>query len=182
MLTETTPSPLAGCTIDNDDGKRWRIIGPAGTWEMTPAGLVTARQAEAICKAVLAMPTPITPAAADVLAERRRQVEAEGWTPEHDDQHSDGELAQAAAVYAHPLAIKLVEPIAARERRDDPWPWHDSADVSGGRGDCPCWGWVRAWFKPRTRRRDLVRAAALLLAEIERLDRLAATQPTAEAP
>jgi hypothetical protein len=31
-----------------------------------------------------------------IAAERRRQIEAEGWTPEHDDQHSDGVLALAA--------------------------------------------------------------------------------------
>ncbi|MCT7342167.1 hypothetical protein N5K55_20610 [Pseudomonas aeruginosa] len=29
----------------------------------------------------------------DVQAERRRQVEAEGWTPEHDDKHSHGQMA-----------------------------------------------------------------------------------------
>lgn len=31
----------------------------------------------------------------DVLAERRRQIEAEGWTDEHDDAHEVGELAAA---------------------------------------------------------------------------------------
>ncbi|HHG5409119.1 TPA: hypothetical protein ACPWMT_005896, partial [Pseudomonas aeruginosa] len=36
----------------------------------------------------------------DVQAERRRQVEAEGWTPEHDDGHSHGQMARAAACYA----------------------------------------------------------------------------------
>lgn len=36
----------------------------------------------------------------DVQAERRRQVEAEGWTPEHDDEHSHGQIARAAACYA----------------------------------------------------------------------------------
>ena len=41
-----------------------------------------------------------TQAEHDVLAERRRQVEAEGWTPEHDDAHDDGSLALAGAAYA----------------------------------------------------------------------------------
>ncbi len=36
----------------------------------------------------------------DVQAERRRQVEAEGWTPKHDDEHADGQMAQAAGCYA----------------------------------------------------------------------------------
>ena len=39
-------------------------------------------------------------AAQDVLTERRRQVEAEGWTTAHDDEHEDGQLAAAAASYA----------------------------------------------------------------------------------
>ncbi len=33
----------------------------------------------------------------DVIAERRRQVEVEGWSPEHDDAHMDKSLADAAA-------------------------------------------------------------------------------------
>lgn len=33
------------------------------------------------------------------------------------------------------------------------------------------WPWDREWWKPKDRRRNLVRAAALLIAEIERLDR-----------
>lgn len=87
-------------------------------------------------------------AARDVLAERRRQVEAEGWTPAHDDAHDDGELAEAAAAYA----------------LDNGW----------AGAPPPSWPWSAAWWKPKDRRSNLVRAAALLLAEIERLDRAAA--------
>jgi hypothetical protein len=32
------------------------------------------------------------PALLDVIAERQRQVSAEGWTPEHDDQYEHGQL------------------------------------------------------------------------------------------
>lgn len=35
------------------------------------------------------------------------------------------------------------------------------------------WTWDRSWWKPTNRRRDLVKAGALILAEIERLDRAA---------
>jgi hypothetical protein len=90
----------------------------------------------------------------DIAAERRRQVEAEGWTPEHDDQHKDYELSQAAAWYAANAA--------GWNRR--------------GYGALPYWPWDKEWCKPckpKDRRRDLVRAAALLVAEIERLDRAA---------
>lgn len=38
------------------------------------------------------------------------------------------------------------------------------------------WPWDEQWWKPSTARRDLVKACALALAEIERLDRATATQ------
>lgn len=94
----------------------------------------------------------------DIAAERRRQREAEGWTPEHDDAHATGAMAAAAAVYAlhstregHPMPASVID---AAVRQFWPWEW--------------------SWWKPKDRRRDLVRAAALLVAEIERLDREAA--------
>lgn len=83
-------------------------------------------------------------AAYEILNERRRQIEVEGWTPEHDDEHEGGELAHAAACYA--------------------------------RGSSSDWPWDMSWWKPgRDYRRRLVKAAALIIAEIERLDRLPAT-------
>ena len=91
-----------------------------------------------------------TQAARDVLTERQRQVEAEGWTPGHDDGHSHGELAAAAACYA------LYSGGCRNARALEYWPWGDA-------------GW-----KPKDPRRNLVKAAALILAEIERLDRAAA--------
>lgn len=101
----------------------------------------------------------LTQAAADVLAERRRQIEVEGWTPEHDDEHHVGEMAQAAAAYADDSALRL---------QGAP------ADIVAGPGDPPePWPWDEAWWRPGDPRRMLVKAAALLLAEIERLDRAA---------
>lgn len=91
----------------------------------------------------------------DIIAERRRQVEVEGWTPEHDDTHAKGEMAIAAACYAVPGAIEWGSWVY-RARRVLKWPWE------------------RKWWKPKDRRRDLVRAGALIIAEIERLDRAAA--------
>jgi hypothetical protein len=38
------------------------------------------------------------------------------------------------------------------------------------------WPWEASWFKPSTARRDLIKAGALILAEIERLDRAAERQ------
>lgn len=97
-------------------------------------------------------PTLITPsnAALDVMAERVRQIRVEGWMARHDDGHRHGELAVAAACYA-------------------------IADVLQDRTMAPgMWPWTVDWWKPSDNRRNLVKAGALILAEIERLDRAAA--------
>ncbi|WP_173087321.1 hypothetical protein [Devosia sp. 1635] len=107
-------------------------------------------------------------AAFDVLAERRRQIEAEGWTPDHDDEHRRGQLSRAAAAYAYFGSLLDEE----RERGANT----DSFTTFIIRHLFPSWGtvyggWDWHWWKPKTRREDLVRAGALILAEIERLDR-----------
>lgn len=94
----------------------------------------------------------VSKAAQDVLAERHRQVEAEGYTPEMDDNYLTDDLAMAAACYA-----------AYGDHTSKMPP-----QVPGG------WPWARETFKPRDRRSNLVRAGALILAELERLDRDAA--------
>lgn len=82
----------------------------------------------------------------EIAAERERQVDAEGWTPEHDDGHDRGELARAAACYAH----------------GD----YDDGFVIGA-----IWPWSEDWWKPSDRRRELIKAGALIVAELERLER-----------
>lgn len=90
----------------------------------------------------------------DVLNERTRQKEVEGWTLEHDDKHVDSSLALAAVCYAIPDEVRrYVRNVNSIVPSD--WPR----------------SWRACWWKPKDRRRDLVRAAALLIAEIERLDR-----------
>ena len=116
-----------------------------------------------------------TAAAHDVLAERRRQVEAEGWTPAHDDKHIGGQMAMAAACYAAHAAVD--ECIHCTS--EDTLP---SLAVLLARAQgfvAQCWPWSHRWWKPSDRRRNLVKAGALILAEIERLDRaaLAAREP-----
>lgn len=96
-------------------------------------------------------------AAQDVLDERRRQIEKEGWTPEHDDRHVPGQLALAAAAYAIEADANLTDPEDAHPIGAPP----------------ECWPWGARWWKPTDARRDLVKAGALILAEIERLDRRA---------
>lgn len=97
-------------------------------------------------------------AASDVLAERARQISAEGWIHEHDDEHVNDEIAAMACYYAMPPGA-----------RD--WP---AAETGYG----ATWGEAirpENWnFQSGDRRRELVKAAALALAEIERMDRAAA--------
>jgi hypothetical protein len=114
-------------------------------------------------------------ALADVREERVRQMHAEGWTEGHDDNHHLGEMARAAACYA--LQSTLGDPDRAFD-----------IEVGGGTRmfkrkfftvgtinvSYLLWPWDGKWWKPTTARRDLVKAAALIVAEIERLDRLAA--------
>lgn len=102
-------------------------------------------------------PEPILPPADDpfarraamvaaILAERARQVDEEGFSAAHDAGHGDGALARAAACYA--------------------------ANAASGDFDLaapPAWPWTDAEWKPRGPRRDLIRAGALILAELERL-------------
>ncbi|HFI9129197.1 TPA: hypothetical protein ACGSOG_004388 [Escherichia coli] len=88
------------------------------------------------------------PAIIDVVAERQRQQSVEGWTPEHDNAYQNSELADAAACYA----------IHAHNQ---------------GFSTPAHWPWSPDWWKQSGTRRDLVKAGALILAEIERIDRAA---------
>jgi len=90
----------------------------------------------------------------DVLAERVRQVEAEGYDAGHDDAYHGGELEAAASGYAF---------AAGRD-------WSDGAE----RIEKPSWfPWSLTFWKPESPRRALVKAGALILAAIARLDRAA---------
>ena len=113
-----------------------------------------------------------------IAAERQRQIKAEGWTPEHDSQHTAGELALVAALYAAP------EPLYAKGRDHrgwdcfyDPWPWKDRVPNPRSEFGFPAIE-VNAWDKreKHDRMRRLEIAGALIAAEIDRLLRLEATR------
>ena len=98
-----------------------------------------------------------------IAAERRRQVDAEGWTPEHDDEHRPGELLDAARSYELVAAYQFL--------RDDPA--HADSRLVARALECPpIWPWHASWWKPSDDPvRNLVRAGALIAAEIDRLQR-----------
>lgn len=111
----------------------------------------------------------------EIEAERERQVAEEGWTAEHDDEHGRGQMACAAAAYAYfgslPDNDKFGEKDRARGTDRGSFVRFMITQLF------PVWGtayggWGWEWWKPTNRRRDLIKAAALIVAEIERIDRL----------
>ena len=89
-----------------------------------------------------------------IAAERLRQIEGEGYDPEHDAEHPE-EMARAAACYAMPVG-------------DRPFEY----------GVPLLWPWTPDYWKPTPddRVRELVKAGALIAAEIDRLN---VTRPSA---
>ena len=82
-----------------------------------------------------------------IAAERKRHVDEEGWTPEHDDEHSGGSMVEAAVCYALYGEGELAH-VVPKE-----WPWDEK------------------WWKPSTYKRNLVKAGALIAAELDRVIR-----------
>lgn len=131
----------------------YRYIRPATASERRAAGLpVEATEAQSLGWGVSLIAT-----------ERRRQVEREGWTPEHDDEHGDGELAKAAACYADPK--RPMRRVHHQPPRDPAYSFKIPA----------AWPWDAEWWKPTPddRVRELTKAGALIAAEIDRLMRAA---------
>ena len=91
----------------------------------------------------------------EIAAERNRQSEGNHWTTAHDDAHKNGQLAGAAACYTL-QGLKI-----------------SNMRLGGMVTDLvrDLWPWAQHYWRPETNRENLVRAAALIVAEIERLDR-----------
>ncbi len=123
----------------SDDGEFLKYGNPSANWRQS-----------------LEQRPETTPAITNIIAERQRQISAEGWTSGHDDTHVNGELALAAAEYAIQAAVA---------------PWDDDVEYTDHEPG-NYWPWDVTWWKPTNQRRDLVKAGALILAEIERLDRI----------
>lgn len=85
-----------------------------------------------------------------IAEERQRQIEKEGYTSEHDDAHSPEEFTMAAISYALPEWLR--------------WTY---------KGDCEWWPFEIETFRPSpdNRVRELVKAGALIAAEIDRIQR-----------
>lgn len=110
-----------------------------------------------------------------IAEERKRQILEEGWSAEHDDEHTDGSLALAAVCYATPVKLFRMDELANAFHLSDPWPrswdsvWDKRYRYGAGRA-------LRANYIPDPKtysdeeRIDLlVKAGALIAAEIDRL-------------
>ena len=107
----------------------------------------------------------ISTVAFELDAERVRQVVGEGFSHEHDDLHASGRLARAASCYA--IAMRMAE-----LQKSGRFARFDLTKAPGA------WPFDQArWkFDPKNPRRALVKAGALIIAEIERMDRATARE------
>jgi hypothetical protein len=90
-----------------------------------------------------------------IAEERKRQIEQEGWSSNHDDMWEHFQLSKAATAYLNPSNSDHV-------RRFWPWDWK--------------------WWKPArasveipyevSQIKNLIKAGALIAAEIDRLQRI----------
>jgi hypothetical protein len=95
-----------------------------------------------------------------IAQERQRQIDVEGYTPEHDNEHDLGELALAAALYALPYEAEVCGERLLNQ--DDFINLHIALETG-----------CNFYVKPEPDRLlRMVKAGALLAAEIDRLQRL----------
>jgi len=124
--------------------------GPFATWEGGTGVCLECRTATQSPATAEPSDSEMLDGAALITKERQRQISKESWTPEHDDAHDTGDLLQAAAVYMA-----------------------QSSDFASPLDEVP-WPWGKEWWKPSSDPvRNLVKAGALIAAEIDRLSRAA---------
>lgn len=85
-----------------------------------------------------------------IAAERRRQVQEEGFDRTHDEEHDGGQLSHAAAAYV----LATIAP--------------GNPTLYDAEGVPHIWPWAPEWWKPRDPVRNLEKAGALIAAEIDR--------------
>lgn len=131
--------------IERDAKGDYILMATASGWSWWQ----TARSAPTAAQGLDAL----TQAARSVLAERARQISAEGYTPEQDDGYNPGVLALHGGLYACHAYDNLT-----KKRTPEGWQWDAK------------------WWKSKDPRSNLVKAGALILAELERIDRSYAAQ------
>lgn len=92
-----------------------------------------------------------------IAKERRRQIHSLGFGPKNDEQYKDNELAKAASSYLATVVSpdEDAEGNLSNSRVTDDWPWDEM------------------WWDPTDDPiRNLVKAGALIAAQIDRLQAL----------
>ncbi|ELY4780728.1 hypothetical protein SM077_002579 [Cronobacter sakazakii] len=121
------------------------------------AGSIARREITKQRDALAAECAPLKPilsrAIADIIAERQRQKEKKGYTESRDDNYLPGVLNLAGAAYA--VSASCLPD--AKRRADRLWPWPEAGKYLNASSKDP--------------RSALIKAAALIAAEIERIDR-----------
>ena len=163
--TETTLRLLG--TTDSQVWAEEFVRLHAGTDAAADLGLMIGWFANAIetGRGVATHAEPTLPGVELIAAERRRQIKAEGWTPEHDDEHDGFELSAAARCYT------LAAEASRYGTNNITFNGYRPGERINSRSD---WPWPPEFWKPSDDPvRNLVKAGALIAAEIDRLQRAA---------
>lgn len=132
-----------------------RIADAIGWWFIGIGAMITPRSEDR---------GPL-PGVVQIMTERFRQMSSngEGFSAEHDDAHTKGQLIEAARAYAF-AAFILAEFGGEAPKYPNDWPEE----------------WDMSFWKPSADPiRNLVKAGALLAAEIDRLERKKSREPRA---
>lgn len=108
---------------------------------------------------------------AEIEQKRQRQINVHGYTAEHDDEHP-GDMAEAAACYAMAalFTVRFKTPDKFYKDGRHGTNLEYLIPLPDGEG-APQWPWEEAAWRPTDPRDDLIKAATLIVAEIERIDR-----------
>lgn len=110
-----------------------------------------------------------------IAEERERQIKVEGWSELHDDAHTNFEISAAAACYtAANVSKHLEDRFSTNQSPLAEFKVYRFTEFKGGKiGWTNGWPWDRKWWKPsKDPIRNLVKAGALIAAEIDRLQRM----------
>ena len=111
------------------------------------------REWEKECKRLReAMRIECTTGAYCIVTERQRQINDEGYDKKHDMHHSPKEFVNAAiayAIYEDEAYVNCDENVTCYEK---------------------LWPWEKQYFKPKDKKRNLIKAGALIAAAIDRLN------------
>ena len=100
-----------------------------------------------------------------ITEERKRQIESEGYSIEHDLEHAVREFIRAAETYLRSSDLTLHSKEFSPSDN-----WHQTNEPVYRNEIERSWPWEQESFKPTSDVRDLIKAGALIAAAIDRLN------------